>query len=121
FSIHGNRLRINRLDLWGNAVSLTGEGELNLDGTDLNLDCYPSWARVEQLLPAAMRPLSPAVSRNLLKIEVRGKVGTGEGDVKFYKRPVPVLLDPLRQIRDRVVEMERGSPFGLKSNEPLDR
>jgi hypothetical protein len=121
FSIHGDRLTINRLDLWGNVVSLTGQGDVKLNGTDLNLDCYPSWARVEQLLPPAMRPLSPAVSRNLLKIEVRGKVGSEQGDLKFYQRPVPVLLDPLRQLRDRVLEIEHNNPFSIKSNESQGR
>src|SRR5262249_60691585 len=74
FSIRGQRVNIDQLDLLGNVVSLYGRGEVNLDGTDVQLDFYPSWARVEQVLPPVVRSIPPAVSKNLLKIEVRGKV-----------------------------------------------
>ena len=48
FSIHGNRAGVDRLDLKGNAISLLGQGDFNLDGTGLNLDFYPSWGHIER-------------------------------------------------------------------------
>jgi hypothetical protein len=103
FSIHGNRVNIARLDLLGNVVSLYGKGDVNLDGTNLHLDFYPSWGRVEQMLPQMVRGLSPAISKNLLQIEMRGNVGATPSDLTFIKKPVPILMDPLMQLRDRVV------------------
>jgi hypothetical protein len=103
FSIHGRRLNIDRLDLWGHVLSLSGKGGLNLDGTETALDFYPSWGRVEQLLPPAVRTVPPALSKNLLKIEVRGRVGGSPEELHFHKMPIPVLVDPILQLRDRVV------------------
>jgi hypothetical protein len=106
FSIHGHRLLVDRLDLWGGVLSLSGRGALNLDGTDVALDFYPSWGPMEQLLPPAVRTVSPALSKSLLKIEMRGKVGGQPGELQFHKKPIPVLVDPLLHLRDRVVKGE---------------
>ncbi len=108
FGIHGKRVDITRLDLLGNVVSLWGRGGVNLDGTDINLDFYPSWARVEQILPAGVRAIPPAISKQLLKIEVRGKVTGDPKDVQFHKKPVPVLVDPILQVRDLVAGKKSG-------------
>ena len=101
FRIQGPRVAVKRLELQGNAISLTGQGEFNLDGTDLSLDFSPTWARIDQLLPPALRAVPPAVSKNFLVIEMRGKVGSNPGDLKFTKKPMPVILDPLNSIRHR--------------------
>src|SRR5207249_2112927 len=95
FAVHGTRVQVTRLELLGSAVSLYGKGEFNLDGTDLALDLYPSWARVEQLLPPAVRSIPPAITKNLLIIEMRGKVSSDSNDLKFTKKPLPILVDPL--------------------------
>jgi hypothetical protein len=107
FSIHGQRLLVDRLDFWGRGVNLSGKGALNLDGTDAALDFYSSWGPLEPLLPPALRTVTPALSKCLLKIEMRGKVGGRPEELKFHKKPVPVLLDPLLEIRDRVVKGEK--------------
>lgn len=103
FGITGNRVNLRRFDLYGNAISLTGKGEFNLDGTDLQLDCFPSWARFESLLPRAIRELPPAVSRSLLNIEVRGKITGDAKDLKFSKKLMPVVVDPVLQLRQRLM------------------
>ncbi len=103
FAIHGNRMQISKLDMLGNVVSLYGHGEVNLDGTDLKLDMYPSWGRAEQLFPDPIRGIPSTISKQLLKIEMTGKVGGEDGDLKFSKRLVPVLTDPLMDIRDRMM------------------
>jgi hypothetical protein len=108
FAIHGNRANITRLDLQGNVVSLWGRGDVNLDGTDIQLDFYPSWARVEQVLPPVVRSIPPAISKNLLKIEVRGKVTGDPKDIAFHKKPVPGLVDPILQMRDLVSGKKSG-------------
>ncbi len=109
FSVEGQRVHIGRLDLLGNVISLWGRGEVNLDGTDVHLDFYPSWARLEQLLPAGVRSIPPAISKTLLKIEVRGKVTGGPKDLQFHKKPIPVLVDPLLQMRDLVSGKKSGA------------
>ena len=103
FRIQGSRVAVKRLELQGNAISLTGQGEFNLDGTDLSLDFSPTWARVDQMLPPALRAVPPAVSKNFLVIEIRGKVGSNPGDLKFTKKPMPVILDPLNSLRQRML------------------
>jgi AsmA-like C-terminal region len=108
FRIQGPRVAVKRLELQGNAISLTGQGEFNLDGTDLSLDFSPTWARVDQMLPPALRAVPPAVSKNFLVIEIRGKVGSNPGDLKFTKKPMPVILDPLNSLRQRML----GTPAG---------
>lgn len=100
FGIRGRRVHVRRLELVGNAVSLTGRGEFNLDGSDVQLDFYPTWARVDQALPPSLRFLPPTISRNILTIEVRGKASD---DLKFNKKPVPIVIDPLTVLRDRVI------------------
>jgi hypothetical protein len=104
FHINGPRMGVRRLDLIGNAISLSGQGELNLDGTDLSLDFYPSWARMEQLLPPAARAFPPVVSKNLMTIEMRGKLGNGKDDFRFQMKPLPAIVDPVLQIRNLIVE-----------------
>jgi hypothetical protein len=103
FAIDGRRVSVSKLELLGNVVSLYGKGEVNLDGTDLDLNMYSSWGRAEQFLPAGVRNIPSEISKQLLKIEVRGKVGGDSGDLKFSKRPVPGLIDPLMQLHDRMV------------------
>jgi hypothetical protein len=103
FAIHGKRASIHKLELLGNAISLYGKGEVNLDGTDLDLSMYSSPGRVEQMLPGVLRNIPSAISKQLLKIDVRGKIGGAEGDLKFSRRPVPVLLDPLVELHNRFV------------------
>ncbi len=103
FRITGPRVSLRELELQGNAVSLSGRGDFNLDGTDLHVDFYPTWARIEQMLPPALRSAPAAVSKNFLIIEMRGKVTSNPDDLKFNKRFVPILLDPLMNIRDRVM------------------
>lgn len=92
FTVAGPRVAVKRFDLFGNAISLRGQGELNLDGTDINLDFYAVWARVMQFLPPLIKDIPPAISQGLLKIKVRGRIG----DVKFTKEPVPILVEPLK-------------------------
>jgi hypothetical protein len=102
FGIHGRRVHLRRLDLLGNAISLKGNGEFDLDGSDLQIDFYPTW-RFEQFLPPSVRRLPGDVSKNILTIEMRGKVGSNpDKELKFTKRWVPAVFDPLHTLQQRV-------------------
>jgi hypothetical protein len=98
FAVRGKRVAVSRLDLYGNAVSLRGQGEMNLDGTDINLDFYAVWARVIQFLPPLIKDIPPYISQQLLKIKMRGAIN----NVQLTKEPVPVLVEPLKDLLDRV-------------------
>jgi hypothetical protein len=114
YSIHGKRVSMRKLEILGTTLSLTGKGEFNWDGTDVALDFYPGWARLDQLLPQAVRPVPPALTKNLLTIEMRGKITANEKDRKFTLKPVPALIDPLIQVRSRVT----GTPTPDNRDEP---
>lgn len=94
FDIDGPRVHVHSLDLFGDAISLRGDGELNLDGTDINLDFNVDWARLPQLFPAGMKQIPHAISDQLLRIQMRGDLG----DLRCTKEPVPVLLDRWREL-----------------------
>lgn len=94
FSIDGPQAQVHKLDLYGNAISLRGRGTLNLDGSDLNLDMNVDWARVGQMLPDSISALPRAVSNQLLKIKLRGKVG----DPRFEKELVPGIVEPIKRV-----------------------
>lgn len=100
FSIHGPRVIVNRLDLDGNAISLSGEGELKLDGTDVRLDFYAVWGRLKQVLPPIFREIPPALGQQLLKIKMRGTVS----EPQITKEPVPALVEPLERLLRRFAE-----------------
>jgi len=93
FDIEGARAHVKQLELYGNAISLRGSGDTNIDGSDLAFIFYLDWARLGQVLPAGVREIPREISNQLLRIEMRGKVG----DVRFRKEPIPLLLDPLRK------------------------
>ena len=94
FDITGPHAHVKRLELYGNAISLRGSGDTNIDGSDLAFVFYLDWARLGQVLPAGVREIPREISNQLFRIEMHGKIG----DVHFRKEPVPLLLDPLRKV-----------------------
>jgi hypothetical protein len=105
FTINGPRVRVERVDLFGNSISLRGKGEMNYDGTGLDMDFYAVWARVTQLLPPIIKDLPHDVSKHLLKIHATGRLG----DVHFTKEPVPSLVEPLKGLLERMAGRMRGT------------
>src|SRR5207244_1972682 len=71
FRIDGTRVHVDTLELLGNAVSLYGRGDFHFqqDATDVKLDFYPSWGRVEQLMPEVLRSIPAEIGKQMLKIE----------------------------------------------------
>src|SRR5262249_30102974 len=84
------------IDLFGNAISLRGAGELNIDGSDIDLDFSVDWARFNQVLPPGIKSIPPAISDQLLKIKMRGRFG----DVVCTREPMPGVMGPLRKMVD---------------------
>jgi hypothetical protein len=89
FEIDGPHVHVNHVDLFGNAISLRGGGELNIDGSDINLDFRVDWARLPELLPGDLHKVPCAISDQLLKIKMRGRLG----DIRCTPEAVPGLLD----------------------------
>jgi hypothetical protein len=96
FAIEGPRIKVEQLDLYGNAISLSGQGTVDLDGTNLNLDFTATPGRVRQVLPGALEIIPQSISEQLLKIKARGKLG--KGGVKFEKEFVPNVMEPLKKV-----------------------
>jgi hypothetical protein len=108
FAIRGQRVAINRFDLFGNSISLRGQGEMNLDGTDINLDFFAVWAaRLISMLPPVVKELPQDLSKYLLKIKMRGRIN----DVHFTQEPVPIVVEPLKGLLERIVKTRRLVPW----------
>jgi hypothetical protein len=93
FDIEGKRAHVKQLELYGNAISLRGSGDADIDGSDLAFAFYLDWARLGQILPAGVREVPREISNQLFRIDMRGRVG----DVHFREVPVPLLLTPLKK------------------------
>jgi AsmA-like C-terminal region len=91
FAIDGPQLQVQSLDLYGNAISLRGRGTVDLDGNNLNLDFNADWGRLAQLLPDPVNDIPRAVSDQLLKIKMRGRIG----DVHLEKELAPGVVEPI--------------------------
>jgi hypothetical protein len=107
FALKGKRVTVNRLDLLGNVISFWGRGEVNADGSDVQLDFYPTWGRLDQVLPPVVRNIPPTISKMLVKIEARGRLSGNSEDLHFSQRLVPPLFDPILQLGDRWGGTER--------------
>ena len=99
FGIHGDRVEFRRLDLYGDAVSLSGQGSMNLNGSDLNLDFFAVWARALQFMPPVIDQIPAKFGQALLKIKMRGDV---RGKVECTKVLLPPVVEPLKQFINRV-------------------
>jgi hypothetical protein len=94
FGIDGERVQVRKLELYGNAISLRGQGTMNITGGDLNLDFNADWARFGQVLPTGVSALPRAISDQLLKIKLRGSLGSP----RFEKELVPGVIEPVKRV-----------------------
>jgi hypothetical protein len=94
FGIEGPQMRVHGIDLIGNAISLRGQGTLNLDGSNLHLDFSVDWGHVPQMLPPGISDLSQAFSDQLFKIKLRGKISSP----RFEKEPIPGVVEPIKKV-----------------------
>jgi hypothetical protein len=94
FGIDGERVTVRKLELYGNAISLRGQGTMNINGGDLNLDFNADWARFGQVLPTGVSALPRAISDQLLKIKLRGALNAP----RFEKELVPGVVEPMKRV-----------------------
>ena len=52
---------------------------------------------------SGLRPLPAAISKNLITVEVRGQVTGNPKDMKYHMKPLPMVVDPLLLMRDRLI------------------
>jgi hypothetical protein len=96
FAIEGPRLHVGQLDLFGNAVSLRGQGSADLDGSNLNLDFTATPGQFGKVLPPGIHGLGQLISQQVLKIKMRGKLGK-DGQVRFDKELMPAVVEPIKR------------------------
>jgi hypothetical protein len=94
FAFEGPRVKVQRFDLLGNAISLHGQGTLNLDGSDVCLDFTATPGRLTQVLPTGIDDLPRAISGQLLKVKMRGDLGKAH----YEAEPVPAVTTPIRKV-----------------------
>jgi hypothetical protein len=97
FTLEGQTAKISRLNLFGNVISLRGQGSMNFanpDAIGLNLDFNVDWARVAQVLPPTFKELGATVSNYLYKVKVRGTSKKPE----FSQEPLPMLTGPIKDL-----------------------
>jgi hypothetical protein len=97
FAIEGPQLRVQQLDLLGNAISLRGQGTVDLNGDNVELDFTATPGRVTEVLPTGIDSIPRLISQQFFKIKMRGKMGK-EGTVRFDKELLPPVVEPLRRI-----------------------
>ena len=99
FSIRGDRVRVEHLDLLGSAISLGGSGEIDMAGDYVKFDFYTILSQtLQRWLTTPFGDVTAAVSEKLFKIEVVRK----DGELKYEPRIVPFVTAPFRAIADRM-------------------
>jgi hypothetical protein len=99
FRIRGNRVKVGQLDLLGNAISLGGEGEMNLDGTQAEFEFYTVWTNIRNMLGGG-GDLAARISGNLFRIRVAGDLG-GDKPPRVTQEALPGIVDPIRRLLGR--------------------
>ncbi len=100
FTIRGDRVRVDHVDLLGSAISLGGAGELDMAGKYVKFDFYTIWSQtLQRWLTTPFGDLTAMVSEKLFKIEVTRKP---DGEMKYEPRPVPIVTDPFKAVAERI-------------------
>lgn len=101
YAIQGPKIHFERLDLYGNPISLRcRSGGMNLvDGSDLNLDFY-AVSRIVPMLPPLIKGITERLSENVFLIKARGRLGA----VNFETEPIPILVEPLKELLEAIAQ-----------------
>lgn len=98
FRIQGEDIYLDRINFNGDAVSLKGHGEMNLD-RQIALQFYTLVGQTE-LRPPALRALLRTASRQLLLIHVTGTLD----EPQLTRDPLPLLKETLEQVFPELAE-----------------
>jgi hypothetical protein len=99
FTVDGQRVDISRIDLLGAAISFGGHGTVDLGSRGYSMELYALWGRIVQLSPPFIKDVWPSVSKQLLKIKMKGKIGETP---RFERDLVPGLSEPLEKVLERI-------------------
>jgi hypothetical protein len=120
FNIQGTKVNVQKIDLLGNALSLSGKGDFDLSSRELQLEVYPMFGRVEQLFPTPIRLLPSTFSKNLLIVDVRGKVSANTKDLKYSAKPLPMIYGltygPLLRLIAPPAVSDKAAPVETRPN-----
>jgi hypothetical protein len=100
FRVHGDRVRVDQLDLIGKAVCLGGSGELDTSGDYVKFEFYTLGSQIlAKLVNTPVGDVSAFLSRNLfLKI----KMTRENGELKYRAEAVPLVTEPTKAIAERL-------------------
>jgi hypothetical protein len=99
FRIRGSRVKVGQLDLLGNAISLGGEGEMDLDGSNAQFEFYTVWTNIRNMLGGG-GDVAARISGNLFRIRVAGDLG-GDKPPRVTQEALPGIVDPIRRLIGR--------------------
>jgi hypothetical protein len=99
FRIQGDRVKVEQIDLIGNAVCLGGSGELDFTGEYVWFEFYMIWSKVlKQMINTPIGDLTAFLSKNLFKIRMVRE----NGELKYRPEPIPVVSEPVKAVADRL-------------------
>lgn len=116
FRIQGKQVQFEQIDLLGRLISLTGEGTMELDGSNIKLDIFTVWSRLMQLMPSATREVPNSISRGLYKISMSGSL---TGKLEFQQEALPFLVEPVKRMVERMqslAERSTSQPSGVRAS-----
>lgn len=96
FSIQGDRLVADRVQLLADAYKIDGNGSAHIDGSSLNLALtfVLGAGRTFPLMPATLDKVQTTFAKGLMKIKVGGSLDKVEVKVE----PLPVIVEPFRDL-----------------------
>jgi hypothetical protein len=93
FQIAGEHIYLNRIEFSGDAISLLGKGEVNLDG-DVQTTLSAVFGRSDWQLPLFKNMMGQA-SQQIMQIRVDGNLA----NLQIHREPFPVLNQALEQLQ----------------------
>jgi hypothetical protein len=99
FRVHGDRVKVDQLDLIGKAVCLGGSGEMDISGEYVKFEFYTIWSVIlKQMINTPVGDFSAFLSKNLFKI----KLTRENGELKYRPEAVPLVSEPTKAVVERL-------------------
>ena len=99
FHLHGDRIKVDQLDLIGKAICVGGSGEIDISGEYVKFEIYTLGSEIlARLVNTPVGDVSAFLSRSLFKI----KMTRENGVMKYKPEPVPAITEPIKAITDRL-------------------